>query len=273
MVTLKEYLLHILENYKNEIKNNYKDNPLSEYISAKAKTTISEAIFPQEKYSIKGSSGQGRWATVPWMGIFDKEISISAQRGYYLVYLFKSDLSGVYLSLNQGYTDFKEKYKAPDRNTNIRLVSRYWQKQLHTITENNGSLFTTENISLTSSKSNTDLPRGYELGNIYSRYYSLEDLTQLTNNQLLNDLYQMNTVFLELRTMITTAYDVCNDHIIKSNFEGSNLLNAQDKHDDLNNLNLGTEVLVSKIDFSLPKTTSKKFTHIDYNKRQQKTQV
>ncbi|MDI5789132.1 DUF3578 domain-containing protein [Bacillus licheniformis] len=39
---------------------------------------------------------------------FLKNLTTSATRGYYIVYLFSADGSGVYVSLNQGWTYFKE---------------------------------------------------------------------------------------------------------------------------------------------------------------------
>jgi 5-methylcytosine-specific restriction enzyme A len=55
-------------------------------------------------YKIQGSPGRGRWAETVWVAIFDRLITTTAQRGYYLVYLFRADGSAVYLSLNQGTT-------------------------------------------------------------------------------------------------------------------------------------------------------------------------
>ncbi len=50
----------------------------------------------------------GQWTHFPWIAIFDIDITTSAQRGFYPVYLFTEDMrGGVYLSLNQGWTYFK----------------------------------------------------------------------------------------------------------------------------------------------------------------------
>ena len=62
-----------------------------------------------ENYSTKGSYGLGIWAYVPWISIFDKEITTSPQKGFYLVYLFKADLSGFYLSFCWG-GEYFDKY-------------------------------------------------------------------------------------------------------------------------------------------------------------------
>ena len=43
---------------------------------------------------------------------FDRLITDTARQGFYIVYLFRSDLSGVYLSLNQGVTSIRDVYGA-----------------------------------------------------------------------------------------------------------------------------------------------------------------
>jgi 5-methylcytosine-specific restriction protein A len=70
------------------------------------------AIIPEERYLIEGSAGRGRWAQVPWLAVFDRLITDTAQQGFYIVYLFRSDLEGVYLSLNQGVTSIRDVYGA-----------------------------------------------------------------------------------------------------------------------------------------------------------------
>ena len=50
----------------------------------------------------RGSIGMGMVADVPWVALFSRDGANSAKQGYYLVYLFATDGSRVYLSLNQG---------------------------------------------------------------------------------------------------------------------------------------------------------------------------
>ncbi|MGB4607916.1 MAG: DUF3578 domain-containing protein [Sedimentibacter sp.] len=52
-------------------------------------------------YIIKGSIGQGNWANVPWVSIYDKRITTSAIEGVYIVYLLSEDGEILYLTLNQ----------------------------------------------------------------------------------------------------------------------------------------------------------------------------
>lgn len=62
------------------------------------------------QYKIKGSTGNGNIALVPWVGIFRKDITTNAENGYYIVLLFSEDMGSCYLSLNQGITAVEKLY-------------------------------------------------------------------------------------------------------------------------------------------------------------------
>jgi 5-methylcytosine-specific restriction protein A len=64
---------------------------------------------------VEGSPGQGNWAAVPWISVFDPAITTSATRGHYVVYLFHSSEPVVHLSLNQGTTAVREEFRARTR--------------------------------------------------------------------------------------------------------------------------------------------------------------
>jgi hypothetical protein len=57
-----------------------------------------------KKLKVNGSGGVGANATVPWIRISDPAKSLSAQSGWYLVFLFAADGSSAVLTLNQGVT-------------------------------------------------------------------------------------------------------------------------------------------------------------------------
>ena len=69
--------------------------PSAEILSQTIPTLLHHnAGIPERAYKIQGSIGQGNPAEIPWICVFDLEITSSAQDGYYIVYLFKSDMSG-----------------------------------------------------------------------------------------------------------------------------------------------------------------------------------
>ena len=68
------------------------------------------AISRRPTIRVKASMGQGNWATIPWISVLDSRETNTTQHGVYCVYLFREDLSGVYLALAQGVTEPKEQY-------------------------------------------------------------------------------------------------------------------------------------------------------------------
>jgi 5-methylcytosine-specific restriction enzyme A len=83
-----------------------------------------EAVLAQVKrldeFKTEGSFGAGNIARVPWVAVFNKKVTETAQDGYYIVLLFSQDMSRCYLSLNQGVTTFEKQYSAKLARQKIR---------------------------------------------------------------------------------------------------------------------------------------------------------
>jgi len=73
---------------------------------------ISLAGLNPDDFRVYGSAGQVNFSTaaVPWVVICKRTVTTSATDGYYVAALFAEDMSSVTLSLNQGYTAFRERY-------------------------------------------------------------------------------------------------------------------------------------------------------------------
>ncbi|MFY1680341.1 MrcB family domain-containing protein [Micromonospora sp. WMMD730] len=56
---------------------------------------------------VKAGGRQSNYSPVPWVRLYSPAHSPTATSGYYLVYLFAADGSRVYLSLNQGTSEFR----------------------------------------------------------------------------------------------------------------------------------------------------------------------
>lgn len=231
-IIIKEKVMELIEIIK-KISNNY-EYPLKSISKDKNKviTDISNEIITQSipehlfnyKTHIKRSYGQGNRAEIPWIAIFDEELTKSAQKGFYIVYLFTNDYKGVYLTLNQGYSIYKDNFGSNYRMQAIRKVSNFWKEHLSTINENNG--FSINDINLARKKSNNDKLIGYELGTIYSKYYDINKLEYEDNDILLNDLAKINTVYMELKSKLISSDDPISETINAIlNEENINLLN------------------------------------------------
>ena len=103
-------LAEIGENYVRARKQPFKNHRLARVLTHDAKHEVL-SVLGKRSLRATGSPGKGQWTPSPWIAIFDPRITTTAQRGYYVVYLFESDMKGVVLSLNQGMTAVKKEFK------------------------------------------------------------------------------------------------------------------------------------------------------------------
>lgn len=142
---------------------------------------------------VEGSDGAGRKSRIPWVRVFDPALSPAATQGWYLVYLFAFDGSGVYLSLNQGTTTPSQGAFAVREDDYLsEKVERAKDVFSQAGTDTSGLL---DSIKL---RANAELGDAYERGNVFSTYYAsnavpddaqlFADLTRLVG--LLGVLYE-----------------------------------------------------------------------------------
>jgi len=73
---------------------------------------------------VKWGVGKGNWARVPWIAFLDKRETSSPQYGVYPVYLFREDMSGLYLTFNQGFKHLKAKHGTRESREILRHRAR-----------------------------------------------------------------------------------------------------------------------------------------------------
>ena len=108
LIDLRSLFINVMNSYLSAKRQPFTNNPLADLIRNSFRDEIYKTGFiAPEKYVVNGSPGQGNWAAVPWVGIFNKSITTTATRGVYIVYLFSSNCDSVYLTLSQGCTELK----------------------------------------------------------------------------------------------------------------------------------------------------------------------
>lgn len=188
-MALREGLLRVLSEYgKISKEESFAKNPLANFLRQDFPTTIFKLLNKNEGLICKGSAGQGNWARGPWVAIFDKLITTTAQSGYYPVYLFREDMAGAYLSLNQGMTELKRQYKS-DAKTALSSRAMNFRAMLG---EQPGFI---QNIDLTPSASSNDTAF-YEAGNIYAKFYPNNMIP--SEEQLVADLHAIMDLYEKL---------------------------------------------------------------------------
>jgi hypothetical protein len=134
------------------------------------RTTIPALIQPiaaRYGYSVQGKDGAGRKTRVAWVRVFRPDLSPKATEGWYAVFLFAADGSAVFISLNQGTTDWVNNELIPKDPATLAART----KQARSILETSG-----HNVQGLAGQVQLhdlgELGEGYERGNVYAIGYS-----------------------------------------------------------------------------------------------------
>ncbi len=154
----------LLENLSNEIRDLLQDENLDSQVL------------------MVGFGGrQSNYSPVPWIRIYDPQHAPTAQNGFYVVLLFAADGSSVYLSLNQGTSEFRSNMMRPINDDNVllnraaaaRTALRGWVAEVAVVGPDSMDL-RGSNVSVgVDSKRRI---RNYELANVYTYEYLVGDL-------------------------------------------------------------------------------------------------
>ena len=116
---MRALLSTIAEEYLNAKQAPFKESPFGELVRTESKTALHQALMRGDLL-YRASVGQGRWAEIPWIGVFNPELAQSAQSGPYLVYLFTADLTGLYLTQGQGVTQVRQEFGSEQEGELLR---------------------------------------------------------------------------------------------------------------------------------------------------------
>ena len=223
-IGIREALKYILENYNKARSTSFKNNEMGNHVRNVVKNMIAEgADLDEKRYFIVGSVGQGQWAEIPWVSLFIRDITTTATKGYYIVYLFKADMSGVYISLNQGWTYFKNKYGTKLGREKIKSTANIIRQKINAKPIN----MTATDISL---GGRGVLAQGYETGHIYGRLYDVNNLP--SSKELISDLKELLTSYKEIEYMMgERSIDQFNDFVLLSD-DGNYLEEDRDQEED-----------------------------------------
>ncbi|MGY3716241.1 MrcB family domain-containing protein [Sutcliffiella cohnii] len=128
VTSLREHFQYIMNNYLQAKTQPFGGHQLGTYVRHDVTAEIKKLPFITEDYVVTGSVGQGNWAGVPWIAIMNRGVTVSTQRGYYIVYLFSEDMKELYLTLAQGVTETtKEEMEQinEDIRNNIEMNPRF----------------------------------------------------------------------------------------------------------------------------------------------------
>lgn len=186
MTSIKGQFDYLLHNYDNGNKKAERSDPVYGVICESLPSEI-KALFPLRRDLIcSGSCGVGQKAEFPWVCIFNTNITRSATRGLYIALLFRKDMSGFYLCLNQGITYFELTYKRKKYEFARRVVD-YFQNEI------GDQYFSKDPITLGGTRGN--LGYGYEQTTIISKFYANGSFEE---DELVLDIKKMLVIYDEL---------------------------------------------------------------------------
>lgn len=176
---IAENFKHVLDNYLQAYDEPLGGHPLADFIRKDLGDPYRE-ILDENKYVVSGNSGMGKWPIVPSLRISNKEITTSSERGYYIVYLFKEDMSGVYLSINFGAHDFHKEYG----KKNLIHAANNFRELLKEEFEDVDNYIPLD-LGHRKGKMKYSGSVNYEQGDIFNIYYPLNELN--SDEKLIND--------------------------------------------------------------------------------------
>ncbi len=164
----------------------FKDHPIALKFRRDFQGVIRKIVYDfDENYIVKASPGAGNWANVPWLSILDPKITKTTQDGIYPVYLFKSDGSGVYLSLNQGVTISSRELGKQRAREQAKKIKKNCLKYISGLKK-----WGVQEIDL---KARTSLGKSYEGPNISAKYYDVNSLPD--DETLKGDLEELLRIY------------------------------------------------------------------------------
>jgi 5-methylcytosine-specific restriction protein A len=189
-MSFREKIQLVLSEYLQAQTEPFTKHPLAEVLRKTLPDIIEAEIDNKERLFVKGSAGKGGWAKAPCIGIYDPIVTDGAQNGYYVAYIFPEDMSGIYLTLNQGMTEAKQTYKS-DAKSALRARAANFRAMLGNRTRH----FSLKDIDLAPSKA-SNFSKFYEAGNICAIFYPTDQLPD--DIRLKADLAAMIELYKEL---------------------------------------------------------------------------
>ena len=110
-MALKEVFDDLLSGYPEVNPDDARRKRFKKPLETDAPKIINEFDFITDDYLVEGSVGKGLTSHVPWIAVFYKKITTSAEKGVYIVYLLSKDGKRLYLTFNQGCRQMIEDFR------------------------------------------------------------------------------------------------------------------------------------------------------------------
>ena len=110
--TLTQLLIELSKSWNSYwlTKTTSADNPVHNLVLTKIPSVLKSWAGSNSKLKFEGSDGRGNLVRTPWVATFNLDITSSATRGFYPVYLFRDNMKEMVLEVGFGAPQFEEVY-------------------------------------------------------------------------------------------------------------------------------------------------------------------
>ena len=185
--TMREFIESVLNDYVVAKKSTFAGHPMGTYFRNDIPNIIyNTGIVNSATHLITGSVGQGNWATVPWVCVFDRTVTTSATKGAYIAYLLSKDGQTLYLAFDLGCTDIRKENSKKDT---IKIM-RQMASEIASRIDSRG-FRSDENVNLGDGL--TELAELYQRGIVFYKAYHRGAVP--AEDELQSDLRKMMDIY------------------------------------------------------------------------------
>lgn len=199
-----------------------KDHFIHKLVVEEIPKMMKECTPNSTRYKFIGSDGQGNILRAPWFATLNLEVTNSATRGYYLVYLLSADLKTLVLEIGFGAQQFERQYGRGKKVFDAlqRAVENMKINSEHLIEKSLMNTRKRTNVSPVVLDNSGDYNlRAYEKCAIYSLSYDVANLP--SDEDLRSDyleflkLYDLMSESLLLAEVDSYVYETISDEVVR----------------------------------------------------------
>jgi len=182
-MSLREGFKQVLDEYLNARREPFSGQHRMSLLFKRLRDELANqpAVRHRPTLHVSASAGKGNWARVPWIAFLEENETTSTQEGVYPVFLFREDMTGFYLTFNQGVTKPKNQHGTIAARRLIRDRAVALRRYCGRLEDVGFSL--DGEIDL---RADTGYGADYEHSTVAYKYYGRDDLP--TDDRFITDL-------------------------------------------------------------------------------------
>lgn len=186
--SIRNSLEDLLKNYKpamNDLLSKEEKNRIKDVLGTQLPDYLNEIT---ENHYDMFSSASDKFHFCPYIALMNTKVTRKHTAGIFVNYIFREDMSGVYLALRQGIDDIS---KGDTYLNQLESKSKDYRAKIDFLELTKQF---SENIDLKGK--NADYAPFYEAGNIYSKFYEKDDIP--SEEELIEDLNNILKIYDEI---------------------------------------------------------------------------